>query len=503
MTQKKHQETGNGNRGLTLVVTLLGIGIVLAVLFIGAALILRLLSEPEPRQVAVSPTLRPTFTAPVGTATRSPIPTVPPTTLPGEATAVPSPTVLFPTAGPPPSPTVLFPTAGPPPTTGVPRLTAAPPSPTPAPPTNTPRPSGSPPRMASPDYGIQAFLWWRPEVAHRDLGLIRDAGFTWVKQWFAWRDIEGKGKGQYDWSTADRIVDQVEEFGLNLLVRVDHAPDWAGPPPGNIDHFTDFLTAMATRYKGRVYAYQIWNEPNLAREWGNKPPNAAEYTQMLKKAYTALKAVDPNIIVITAGLAPTTELSKRAVPDTKFVQAMYDAGAKPYFDMLGVHGAGYKAPPEMDPAQVATDPNYYNVGDPNCPGDPCRIYCFRHVEDLRQIMVNNGDANKRVVVLEFGWTRDERPDSPYYWHRVKDQFEQGDYMVRAYKYAKAHWQPWIGVMSLIYMPDAQWTPNDEQYWWSVMEPSQVNELKLKAPYVMLCQYIRAERGLGKCPYAPD
>ena len=87
------------------------------------------------------------------------------------------------------------------------------------------------------------------------------------------------------------------------------------------------------------------------------------------------------------------------------------------------HGAGYKAPPETDPGVVANDSSYYNVGDVNCPGPACRIYCFRHVEDLRQIMVNNGDSGKRVVVLEFGWTRDERPDSPYYWHRVQDQFQ--------------------------------------------------------------------------------
>lgn len=357
--------------------------------------------------------------------------------------------------------------------------------------------------MASPDYGIQAFLWWRPEVAHRDLSLVRDAGFTWVKQWFAWRDIEGRGKGQYDWSTADRIVSQVEEFGLKLIVRVDHGPEWAGAPPGNIDHFTTFISAMATRYKGRIHAYQIWNEPNLAREWGNKAPNAGEYTQMLKKAYQAIKAVDPSAMVITAGMAPTTELSQRAVPDTRFIQSMYEAGAKSYFDMLGAHGAGYKAPPEMDPGQVANDPNYYNVGDVNCPGPACRIYCFRHVEDLRQIMVNNGDANKKVVVLEFGWTRDERTNSPYYWHRVDDQFMQGDYMVRAYKYAKANWQPWIGVMSLIYMPDVQWTADDEQFWWSVIEPSTVDQLLLKAPYVMLCSYIREERGLGRCQYAPE
>jgi hypothetical protein len=470
-------------------VVVLGGAIVLALLFVAGAAVLRLADRGEPTPTLL-PTARPTFT-PVALAASD---------TPSAGATEPSPVLETPQAI---TPTLKVPTAE---TPSTPAPTAEAATATSAPPTSTPStapPSSGPVSMASPDYGIQAFLWWRPEVAHRDLGLVKDAGFTWVKQWFAWRDIEGKGKGQYDWSTSDRIVQQVEDFGLKLLVRVDHGPDWAGTPPGNIDQFAAFLSAMATRYKGRIDAYQVWNEPNLAREWGNKAPNAAEYTAMLKRAYQVIKAADPNALVVTAGMAPTTELSQRAVPDTRFIQSMYEAGAKPYFDMLGAHGAGYKAPPEMDPGQVATDPNYYNVGDVNCPGDACRIYGFRHVEDLRQIMVNNGDANKKVVVLEFGWTRDERPTSPYYWHRVADQFVQGDYMVRAYKYAKANWQPWIGLMSLIYMPDVQWTQDDEQFWWSVMEPSQVDQLLLKAPYVMLCSYIRAERGMGRCPYAPE
>ena len=483
-----------GNRGSVVLVAILGIAILLAIVFVGAIVVFQVISGPEPTPTA-QPTLRPTFTPTMMAVVETQAPTASPE--PSKvATLVPEET-----AESTETPETVVPATELPPTS-TPTASDVAPTNTPVPATSTPRPPASPPTMASPDYGVQAFLWWRDEVAHRDLGLIDDAGFTWVKQWFAWRDIEGKGKGQYDWSTPDRIVDQVEEFGLNLMVRVDHEPEWAGAPPGNLDHFTDFLSAMASRYKGRIHAYQVWNEPNLAREWGDKPPNAREYTQMLKRAYEVIKKVDPNAIVVSAGMAPTTELSHRAVPDTQFIQAMYDAGAKPYFDMLGAHGAGYKAPPEMDPGQVANDPNYYNVGDPNCPGDACRIYSFRHVEDLRQIMVNNGDANKRVVVLEFGWTRDERTNSPYYWHRVDDQFMQGEYMVRAYEYAKQNWKPWIAVMSLIYMPDVNWTQNDEQYWWSIMEPSPVDTLYLKAPYVLLCLYLREERGMDRCPYAP-
>ena len=155
-----------------------------------------------------------------------------------------------------------------------------------------------------------------------------------------------------------------------------------------------------------------------------------------------------------------------ARPDDQYLQWMYDAGAKEYFDVLGAHGPGFKAPPEKDPGEEANDPAFYNVGDPYYPDERCRVYSFRHIEDVRQIMVDNGDANKKVVVLEFGWTSDSRPDSPYYWHAGGagiDEAVKGDYMRRSYEFAKANWQPWIGLMSAIYMPDLDWTPEDEQY----------------------------------------
>jgi hypothetical protein len=53
----------------------------------------------------------------------------------------------------------------------------------------------APASMNSPDFGGQAFLWWRPELATTTWTLMRDAGFNWVKQTFAWETIEGAGRG--------------------------------------------------------------------------------------------------------------------------------------------------------------------------------------------------------------------------------------------------------------------------------------------------------------------
>jgi hypothetical protein len=338
----------------------------------------------------------------------------------------------------------------------------------------------APVTMSSPDYGMQVFLFWKEEIADRDLKLVQDAGFRWVKQEFPWREIEPVNKGEFDWSRTDRIMNQIDAHGLKVIVRLGVQPQWAGGgypeigPPNNPQDFADYATAVATRYKGRIDAYQVWNEPNLAREWGNRPPNAAEYTEMLRTVYEAIKAVDPFVLVISAGMAPTTRNDDVARPDTYYIQEMYEAGAQPYFDALGAHGPGYASPPETDPAEIARTPGLANPGDfkpeNNVPEELRRVYGFRHVEDIRQIMVDNGDTDKKVVLLEFGWTVDPRPDSPYAWHAVTQE-QQAQYLMRAYDYAKQNWQPWIGVMSLIYVADPQWTMDDEQTYWSIVYPS--------------------------------
>lgn len=362
--------------------------------------------------------------------------------------------------------------------------------------------------MRSPDFAAQAFLWWREETSDRDLGLLKDGGFNWVKQWFAWQDIEGAGRGQYDWSIADRVVQQVEANGLKLLVRVSPTDDhgaWMGGPPENADLFAEFVGTMAQRYKGRIHAYQIWNEPNLSREWGDKPVDPAGYVQLLRKSYQAIKNADPNALVITAGMAPTTADQADAMYDEKFYRQMYEAmggNSNGYFDLLGVHGAGYAVSPETDPGTIASNPKLYN-NDPSAP-ERLRVYSFRHVEDIRRIMEEYGDSAKKVAIVEFGWTWDDRPSSPYYWHGAGagiDPFVQSDYLVRAYKWAEQNWS-WIGIMSLIFMPDSEWTPDTEQYYWSIMDPSPPGQTFWRPAYIELCIYLNGVQGTV-CKYDPN
>ncbi len=334
------------------------------------------------------------------------------------------------------------------------------------------------PHFESLSYGIQAFLWWNESSRTWDLEMIRMMNFTHVKQIFGWEDIEPE-RGRYDWSRADDVVDEVAYRGLSLVARLDHPPTWALVDPAlradgvpfDVEAYGAFCGAVAERYRGRIAGYQVWNEPNLQREWNGYPPDAAGYVALLRACYTAIKAADPDSIVISAGLAPTGTDLPIAVPDERYLQEMFDAGLSEVYDVLGLHAPGYHNPPSISPEAVAAA------------NDGHRWMAFRHVEDMRRLMIANGDAERQVALLEFGWTTD--PLHPEYaWHAV-DEATQAEYLVGAYAYAAEYWRPWVGLMSTIYIAAPDWTEDDEEYWWAITLPAFSPNYHVRPAYIDL------------------
>jgi len=166
-------------------------------------------------------------------------------------------------------------------------------------------------------------------------------------------------------------------------------------------------------------------------------------------------------------MSPTSTNDDHAMPDLDFIRALYAAGARDSFDLLGVHAAGYKAEPCADPAQVAQSPELTN-NDPS-PSDLKRIYAFRHVEDVHELMVQQADTSKQIAILEMGWTTDARPGSQYAWFAV-DRDQQAKNLVGAFQCARQLWQPWMGFMTVIYIPDPAWSQQQEYYWWGITNP---------------------------------
>jgi len=84
------------------------------------------------------------------------------------------------------------------------------------------------------------------------------------------------------------------------------------------------------------------------------------------------------------------------------------------------------------------------------------------------VMERNGDGGKQVWLLEFGWTTD-RVHPAYAWFAIPPE-THGEYIVDAYRWAREHWSPWIGVMALWNLPDPNWSRDREEYWWGIANP---------------------------------
>ena len=329
-------------------------------------------------------------------------------------------------------------------------------------------------RAASPEYGVSSFLYNQPTTTARDLAMVQGFGFGWVKALFRWSDIEHDYKGAFNWTEADRVVQAANAAGLKVIARLDFQPWWALPgairngPPVNYQDYADFVYGFVNRYAedskiGRVHAIQVWNEPNLAREWGEQritEQSAVDYVRLLDLAYKAAKGADPSVTVITAGLSPTGVADGLAQPDDQYLGWLYAHGlkGKVNYDVLGAN-ANVQCPSveaAIGACPVAADkmqhPSFY----------------FRRVEQLRQIQEANGDSDRQIWLMEFGWTTD-KINPGYSWYAT-DEATKAELIVGAFKYARTNWSPWIGVMALWTLADPTWQPQDEQVWWSITDP---------------------------------
>ena len=338
-------------------------------------------------------------------------------------------------------------------------------------------------------FGVNTFLEQEVEPAKvaQSLDLIRAAGFCFVRQEFPWEDIEISAKGDYwdhkwnisAWAKYDRIVQMAVERGLQLIVRLDNPPAWSRArgdalgtlaPPDRVEDYGDFVETVVRRYRGKVRYYQIWNEPNIYPEWGEQDVDAAAYTRLLQEAYRRAKAADPDCVIVSAGLAPTLETGGRNLSDLVYLQQMYDAGARGYFDVLGVMAYG-----------LWTGPTDHRIG-----ADRTN---FSRPELIRAIMVRNGDADKPIWAMEIGWNAlpPDHAAQPVYGRVTREQ--QARYAVEAYARAQREW-PWMGVMNYWFFRRPTDTEKHQPfYYFNLLEP----DFTPQPAYTSLREFLSGQR----------
>ncbi|MGB1285771.1 MAG: hypothetical protein ACPG7F_04490 [Aggregatilineales bacterium] len=322
------------------------------------------------------------------------------------------------------------------------------------PPTSTPRPTETPTPVNTPFTTPQPVTSLDANMVgiQLDANKDRDAwfqwmirsnqlGVKWIKVQVDWSALQPNGPA--DFGAAFRLfqlnVEDAHKQGFNVMLSIAKAPGWtrsnqneAGPPddPQSLGNFMAYLfTVIKPEW---VDAVEVWNEPNLLREWtGTLSFDGAGYMQLFAPTYGAIKGVAPDVQIISAALAPTGSVPGITVDDRVFLQQMYDAGLQNYPDVvMGIHPYGWGNPPDA----VCCDEDEDRFWD-----DDPHFFFLDTINAYRRIIAENGDAGRQMWITEFGWASwDNLPQpAPDVWMTYNSVQQQQDYTLRAFELIQA------------------------------------------------------------------
>ncbi|MBK7895209.1 MAG: cellulase family glycosylhydrolase [Anaerolineaceae bacterium] len=372
-------------------------------------------------------------------------------------TAVPLPTSL-PTAAPESLPTaaVFVGETAVAPTAVAPTATATPtqiPTLTPTP----THPNYSGPTLNRSDIGVQVYLH-RVNVPAL-VAQLNELGVGWVKAQVSWKLFQPYPDqlSEERFADLDALVAQANASGIRVLLGVAKAPEWSRPiteqdgPPGDYALYRDFMQLLARRYAGQVAAYELWNEPNLQREWYGTPLDAADLVALIHAGAEGVRAGDPAALVIS-GAPAVTGINDGivAIDDRVYFRGMLAAGVAEVVDGFGVHPYGWANPPEA----TFANPDLTVPSHNNHPS----FFFQDTLVDYGRLLTEFGVAEKPMWVTEFGWGSFETfsqppPPGAEFMNNVTE-WQQAVYTQNAY--ALAHEMAQVGPLILWNLNFAPW-----------------------------------------------
>jgi hypothetical protein len=248
---------------------------------------------------------------------------------------------------------------------------------------------------------------------------IKELGTRWVRVFAMWPDLEpSPGVFAASWTSKYEQLFAALPPGSKVIIDMVGAPSWetgsSDPhaPPANPDDYATFLGTLAKRWAGRVTAWEIWNEEDSAA-WWKGGPDPAGYAHLLQATYPVVKAADPNATVVLGGLTGN---------DFPFLEGVYQAGGKGFFDAVGVHTD--TACNVLPPSEFLRDSDNRMIVD-----------SFLAYREVHATMLANGD-NKPIWMTETSWRTTDAVCSEGAWKGQKPEgvtpAQQATYLSQAY-----------------------------------------------------------------------
>jgi hypothetical protein len=237
-----------------------------------------------------------------------------------------------------------------------------------------------------------------------DLDRMVELGAVWIRLDIDWSRIEPTA-GDWNWSNADRVVNAARDRGLEVLGLLAYSPAWARPddstdkhPPLDPAWFARFASEAAARYAPMgVHTWELWNEPNSHGFW-EPGVDPAGYAALVTSAAPAIRAVDPDALVMTGGLAPASDDSPSQLSPERFLRELYRSLEPGTVDAVAVHPYSFPA----DPADATKSWNL-----------------FARLPGLHQLVDDAENRETPIWLTEFGAPFD--PDKPQRQAAILDE----------------------------------------------------------------------------------
>ena len=243
-----------------------------------------------------------------------------------------------------------------------------------------------------PRFGVnQDFVWTKDEQIPGLIQAMKEAGVQAVRLPIRWITVEPE-HGKWDFRKVDRVIRALRDSHIELLPILMSVPPWAsGVNPAEVKGFPDtfpakrvedwqeYVRQVVMHYHKEIRYWEIWNEEN-GEDFYKPLPNAGEYVGILKAAHDTIRTIDPKARVVLGGLQMNGIIPNPWSPIKveNFLQKIYDAGGKPYFEVVNIHPY-VLATREQGPA-----------------------YAAKLVRDTVLVMEKNGDSHKPLWITETG-----------------------------------------------------------------------------------------------------
>jgi hypothetical protein len=164
---------------------------------------------------------------------------------------------------------------------------------------------------------------------------LTQLGARWVRVHFSWRDIEKDYDNNWDFTRYDTLMDNATKYKIKVIAMLNYPPSWlnltrkAYVPAQFLPHYLEYVNKTVRRYKDTVAAWEIWNEPNLARFWDGP---MEDYYELFDQAVDLIHSIDPDLYILGSSLSAA---ATGWMPP--YLDEMFNLGIMEHVDAISIH----------------------------------------------------------------------------------------------------------------------------------------------------------------------